>query len=266
MLEVVSLVKLGIPNIQPVSDEMAERWMQWLLNNVTNIHKRLRQRIPDAGVFEKLLADGATKKWRPLVNPGFVSESERTARDIIIKHGANLKSAYDKWDLKVALAFETVDGVEGKRYKEQVENSKDSWVTQVEKKTLRFTGDKVRGLGAAAIAAYWLTGNLRASGLIRENTDEVLKGGPVNIAGSSLRTTLKAGLVQKLVQSGVLISDAGYSQTVIDDQNIAINDFLKRLQSPAYVDFQPTVAPDKSYCVYIWDEPLFRLEIQAVKV
>jgi len=266
MAEVVSLVTLGIPNAQPVSDAMADRWANGLINNAAYLHQQMRTKIPDAGVFEKLLADGSNKKWRPMIDPAFVSGSERSSGDIITAQGANLKAAYDKWDTKVALAFETVDGVEAKRFKDQVQNSKDNWITQVEKKTLRMTGDKVRGLGAAPIAGYWLTGDLRASGLLRENTDEVLKGGPVNVARSSLRTMLKAGLIQKLVQSGVLITNAGYAPAVISAHNTVINDFIKGLQDAAYVDFQPTIDPVKSYCVFVWEEPIFRLEIQVVKV
>jgi hypothetical protein len=266
MPEVVSLVKLGIPNVQPISDEMANRWANRLSDSATHLHQQLRTRIPDAGEFEKLLADGSSKKWRPMIDPGFVSKSERTSGDIIVMQGANLKDAYDKWDAKVALAFETVDGVEAKRFKDQVQNSKDNWVTQVETKTLRLTGDKIRGLGAAPISGYWLSGDLRASGLLRENTDEVLKGGPVNIARTGLRTMLKAGLIQKIIQSGVLITKAGYSPAVVTQHNTVINDFIKGLQDPAYVDFQPTVDPLKSYCVFIWEEPLFRLEIQVVTV
>ncbi|MBI4712911.1 MAG: hypothetical protein HY762_06405 [Planctomycetes bacterium] len=265
MPEVVSLVKLGIPNAQPVSDEMANRWANRLTDSAAYLHQQLRTRIPDAGVFEKLLADGSNKKWRPMIDPAFVSQSERTSGDIITMQGANLKDAYDKWDTKIALAFETVDGVEAKRFKDQVQNSKDNWITQVEQKTLRMTGDKGRGLGAAPIAGYWLSGDLRASGLLRVNTDEVLKGGPVNVARTGLRTMLKAGLIQKLVQSGVLITKAGYAPAVITQHNTAINDFLKGLQSPLYVDFQPTIDPVKSYCVFVWEEPLFRVEIQVVK-
>jgi len=266
MPEVVSLVKLGIPNVQPVSDEMANRWANGLTDSAVYLHQQLRTRIPDAGEFEKLVADGSSKKWSPMIDPAFVSKSERSSGDIITMQGANLKDAYGKWDAKVALAFETVDGVEAKRFKDQVQNSKDNWVSQVEQKTLRMTGDKIRGLGAAPIAGYWLSGDLRASGLLRENTDEVVQGGPVNVARSGLRTMLKAGLIQKLVQSGVLITKAGYTPAVVLAHNTVINDFIKGLQDPAYVDFQPTVDPVKSYCLFIWEEPLFRLEIQVVTV
>jgi hypothetical protein len=93
---------------------------------------------------------------------------------------------------------------------------------------------------------------------------QILQGGPVNVADTGLRTALKAGLMQKLVQAGVLISASKYDSAVVLEQNTIINRFIKGNQSSTYVDFQPTVDPAKSYCLYIVDGNSMRLEIQVV--
>jgi len=266
MLEVVSLVKLGIPDFHPASEEMTKRWVKGTIDNAVFACKQLRSRIPDRGAFEKVVADGSIKKWQPLIDSNFVSESERSSRDIMILQGANIKTAYNKWDNKVAHLYEPINGEEAMRFKEKVHRCRNLWANQVQRKTLRMTGDKVHGVGAGPIAAYWLTGLLKASGLLRENSDEVLKGGPVNVVSENMRTNFRAALVPKLTQSGVLIINSGYAPETIKHQNTVINDFISGLQRNSYAEFQPTIDPAKSYCVFIWEEPLFRLEIQVVRV
>lgn len=265
MSEVVSLVKLGIPNFHPATEAMVKRWVDGTINNAVFAHKQLRGKIPDRGAFEKLVADGSIKKWQPLVDSGFLSQSGRNTADIIALQGSNIKDAYNKWDGKVRYLFETVNGIEAGRFKEKVRHCQNLWANQAQKKTLRMTGDKVNGLGASPIAAYWLTGELKASGLLRENTDEVLKGGPVNVVPDIMRSGFRASLVPKLTQSGILIINSDYAPKTIEHQNIVINDFIRGLQEPAYVEFQPNREPLKSYCVFVWNAPLFWLETQVVK-
>jgi hypothetical protein len=265
MLEVVSLVKLAIPDEFPVADDMADKWAQGLINNAVLMHRRLLEKIPDAGVFKLLLAEGSNNKWKPMLDASFVSRSGRSANEMTKTHAKNIETAYEQWFNKLALAFETVDGVEAKRFKDQVQNSKDAWISRVETKTLRMTGDKIRGRGASPIAGYWLVGDSKASGLLREEADQVITGGPVDVARPGLKPTLKTALVQKLTQAGVLIANADFDAAVITAQNTLVNDLIKGLQSPTFVDFQPTIDPVKSYCVFVKEE-FFRLQIQVVAV
>ena len=94
---VVSKVKLGIPDFQPATGAMADRWANGLINNAPHLYSQLRQRIPNAGVFEQLLADNSNKKWKPMIDPAFVSNNERSSGDIII---------YPRWNcLGIRLAM-----------------------------------------------------------------------------------------------------------------------------------------------------------------
>lgn len=259
-------VRLHIPEVFPPRDDMADKWANGLANNATTMHQRLRDKIPDAGMFDQKLATPANLRYAPYVPDTFVSRSERDATGIRNAHYKNLLTGYDNWDAKLALAFETVDGVEAKRFKDQVNNSKDSWASRVAQKGMRFTGDRVRGRGVSAIAAFWLSDDSIASGMIREGQDEVLAGGPYNITPTGMRTAFRAALVQKITQAGVLIVNADYNADMILAQNTALATLLTGLADPAKADvFQATPAPDKSYCsfVKVADGP-FYLEIQVV--
>ncbi len=264
MPTVVSKVQLAINNAQPVTDEMKANWLNGLVNKATYLYQQLRAKITGPAKYEEMIGDSSNRKYTPMIDPSFVSKSERSKTDIVTMQGANLKNSYNKWDTKLALSFETVDGVEAKHFKNQVNNSADTWSEQMGKKTLRMTGDKVRGRGPAAIAGYWLTGEPDASGMLREGADVIISGGPVNVARAGLRTALRSGLTHKLTQAGILITESGFDSVVITALNTQINDFINGLQNAAYVAFQPTVDPLKSYCLFIWEAPIFRLEIQVV--
>ncbi|MBI4712238.1 MAG: hypothetical protein HY762_02885 [Planctomycetes bacterium] len=259
-------VRLHIPEIFPIRDDMADKWANGLVNNATLMYQRLRDKIPDAGLFDQKLATPANLRYGPYVPDAYVSRSERDAAGIRNAHYKNLMTGYDHWDEKLALAFETVDGVEAKRFKDQVNNSKDSWSSRMAGKTLRFTGDKIRGRGVSVIAAFWLTDDPLAGSMVREGQDEILVGGPYNTALTGMRTAFRAALVQKITQAGVLIVNSDFNADMILAQNTAMATLLTGLADPAKADtFQATPAPDKSYCsfVKVADGP-FYLEIQVV--
>ena len=265
MTEVVAKAFMVVPaGIEP-SDSMSDGWADALKNAAPKLYARLRESVPDWERFQQKIADVSNQEWKGMLDPAFRSKSERNATEISNMQLEKLKESFENWDAKLAYLFETVDGIEAKRFKERVDNSKDLWVKGVIRSTLRFTGDKVRGRGVAPWAAYFLTADKRAIGMMPPGS-QVEQGGPVNVTRTGLRTVLKSGLMHKLVQAGVLIASAKYDPAVILEQNTRINDFIKGLQDAAYVGFQPTVDPAKSYCLYIVDGTEMRLEIQVVTV
>jgi len=264
MPEVVAKAFMEVPaGIEP-SDSMSEGWAEALKNAAPKLYARLREAVPDWEKFQQKIADVSNQEWKGLLNPSFRSKSERNITDISNMHLEKLKESFENWDAKIAYLFETVDGVEAKRYKERIDNAKDLWVKGVIRSTLRFTGDKVRGRGVAPWAAYFLVDDKRAIGMMPPGA-QVLQGGPVNVTRVGLRTVLKSGLMHMLVQAGVLIASAKYDPAVVLEQNTRLNDFINGLQSATYVAFQPTVDPAKSYCLYIVDGNSMRLEMQVVK-
>ncbi|MFH0888070.1 MAG: hypothetical protein V1871_02540 [Planctomycetota bacterium] len=265
MPEVIAKAFMDVPaGIEP-SDSMSEKWADALKNVSSTLYARILEAVPDWKTFQEKMADISNQEWKGMIDPTFRSKSERGSGDIINMHLDKFREAYENWSAKVAYAFETVDGVEAKRFKEKIDNAKDLWIKGVIRSTLRFTGDKVRGRGVAPWAGYFLTDDKRAIGMMPPGS-QVLQGGPVNVADTGLRTALKAGLTQKLVQAGVMISASKYDAAVVLEQNTIINRLIKGNQNSAYVDFQPTVDPAKSYCLYIVDGTNMRLEIQVVTV
>ena len=265
MSTLVSGVRLIVPETIPPSDGMVEQWRDALKNSATRLNQKRQLAIPDQGKFQTKLAAPAGLEWAKMINPAYRSKSELSADEIKTAHIKNLMSAYDKWELGLALAFETVDGVEAKRFKEAVDNKTDSWAEGVTRKTLRFTGDKTRGRSVAPIAAYWLTGDKRVEEMLRAG-DTVTSGGPLDVSKTGFRTFLKTGLVQKLVQSGVSIVRSEGDSAIIDAQNELINEFLKGVQDAAFENFQPLNLPDKSFCRYEIENGILYLNIQVAEV
>jgi hypothetical protein len=259
-------VRLHIPEVFPAKDDMADKWARGQTTNAALINQRRKDKIPDAAIFNQRVAIPASIRYAAYVPDGFISRGERNATSIRNAHYKNLMTGYDHWSKKLELAFKTVDGVEAKRFKEQVANSKDIWAWRITTKTLRFTGDKIRGRGAAPIACFWLTDDSIASGLIREGQDEVLGGGPYNIAIAGGRTALRVALNQRLIQAGVLIVNSDFNPDVILRQNTITAELLSGLRDPAKADaFTATPAPDKSYCAFVKEKDgPFYLEIQVV--
>lgn len=265
MSTLVSGVRLIVPETLPPSDGMVEQWRDTLKNSATRLNQKRQLAIPDQGKFQTKLAAPAGLEWAKMIDPTYRSKSELSADEIKTAHIKNLMSAYDKWELGLAMAFETVDGVEAKRFKDAVDNKTDSWADGVTRKTLRFTGDKTRGRSVAPIAAYWLTGDKRVEEMLRAG-DTVTSGGPLDVTKTGFRTFLKTGLVQKLVQSGVSIVRSEGDSAIIDAQNELINEFLKGVQDAAFENFQPLNLSDKSFCRYEIENGVLYLNIQVAKV
>jgi hypothetical protein len=245
---------LVVPEEFPAAEDMGPKWVQGLTNNAALIKSRLDAKIPDAGMFEQKLVAPAAEAYSPYVPAGFVSKRGRTQSAIQNTHRKNLAGAYDRWNNKLALAFETVDGVEAKRFKDQVANTVDAWVEQVRKKTLRLTGDKIRGRGVSVIAGYWLTGEKeKVSGWLREG--DQAQGEAYDISYDTLRPGFRAGLTQILTQTGVLVINADMKQSVMDEQNNRLKTILTALSERAKAnEFAYPYDAAKSYCAFEFSE------------
>lgn len=261
MSDIISAVRFAIPNVLPAMDISADQWSDGLKSNALRINEKRQLAIPDEGVFQLKLAERAGRAYRALLaGSSFISKSGLNAATIAKRQLENLKNSFRRWEARLAKPFATIDGIEAKIFKEQVDESIDHWSERSADTTLRFTGD-VREHGAAVLAGFWLTDDSRA---LARAGDVIIKGAPVSVTSPSLRKNLKAGLTQQLIQSGVVIVQTKYDPDVIDEQNMVINNFIKRMQEPTYVEFQPDILPDKSFCVYRMLDGQIYLEIQVV--
>jgi len=261
MSEIFSAVRFHIPSVIPPADFSVDQWADGLKTNATRINQKRELAVPDEGTFQSKLAERSGRAYQPLVDSGFLSRSGANAATIAKRQLEKIKGTFERWQAKLAKAFATIDGIEAKNFKEQVDESKDHWADKTGKTTLRFTGD-VRGPGAVALAVFWITGDNKAT--VREG-DVIIKGSPINVVRPPLQKNLRAGLTQQLTQSGVYIVQTNFDPAVIDEQNEVINDFIKGLQQATYVDFQKEAVSDKSYCIYRQLNGQLYLEIQVVK-
>ncbi|MFA5793756.1 MAG: hypothetical protein WC980_01605 [Candidatus Brocadiia bacterium] len=256
-----SKARISIVAVITPDPDMGAKWVRDLTGNADTINKRRKKRVDTDGTFGQLIATQSADEYGPMVAPGFVSKGDLSAEDIRTKQRDNLMNAYNKYNDNLDRMFEEVDGVEAKRFKESVEAKQSSWEEGIPK-VLRLTGSKANGRQAASLVGYWLTGYQHIVGQMPEGT-VVLAGGPYDIAKAKLKATLRTGLTQLLVQTGVTVTASGYSATVLASQNQRIKDYLESMADPLKAtDWVSTITADKSYCVWFVEEGQLKLEVQ----
>jgi hypothetical protein len=245
-------LKLYVPVTWEVSGDMPERWADGLKVNAERINDRRQAKIPDDGTFILRMADPAAKGYALYVPAGYVSRRGRPSEAIRGTHAENLGRAFNNWNDKINRAFATVDGVIAKVFKDQVDNAKVRWALAVADKVLRFTGDRIRGRSVAPIAAYYLVGDARAQGWIRES--DLADGAPYNITTPREITAVKAAIQQRIIQGGQLVVNQGLQPAAILAENTVNAALLTKLRETARCDaFVATPAPDKCFCSWALD-------------
>jgi hypothetical protein len=266
MLENVSGLELFVPGKEPPHQRTVDQWAESMKANLPRMIEKMRAKIPDLKAYLEKLANPASAAWRNMINPLFKSRSGSDADSIRDSQRANLSRAYEKFETSLSHMYETIDEDVGKRYKEAIDNKKDLFAEGMGDRTLRFTGDKIRGKGVAPLAALWLAGDITAVDLLRP-ADKVLYGGPVDIALSGLSPQLKGGLVPRLIQSGMAVVYSEMDATRIATENTLINKFLSALRDDAvYEEFIEPLTPLKSHCGYFVQDGQLYLRLQVVKL
>ncbi|MBI4712222.1 MAG: hypothetical protein HY762_02800 [Planctomycetes bacterium] len=256
-------VKLYVPATWEVAGDMPDRWAEGLKRAAEVMNDRRQAKLPDDGTFILRMATPANEGYSPYVPSGFMSRSERSAEGIRGTHAANINQSFNRWNDNLNRAFATVDGVVAKEFKAKVDAAKDRWAIRIADKALRFTGDRIRGRSVAPIASFYLVGDKRASGWIREA--DTADGAPYNIARDWERTAVKAAIQQKIIQGGVMITNQGYKTAAMDAENAVNTTLLNGLRDTAKCDaFVTTPASDKCFCVWALDgSGLLYLHIQV---
>ncbi|MFH1230638.1 MAG: hypothetical protein V1709_03990, partial [Planctomycetota bacterium] len=202
--------------------------------------------------------------WQNVINPAFKSKSGRNADNIREAQQANLNRTYAKYEASLAHIFETIDEEEAKRLKEIIDNKKDVFAEGMSDRTLRLTGDKIRGRGVAPLASMWLTGDITVPDMLRPG-DNITYGGPVDISKPGLKPQVKSGLNARLIQSGVAIIYSEMNATRITTENTIINSFLNALRDETvYEEFTAALTPLKSHCGFFMRDGQLFLRIQVV--
>ncbi|MFH1231983.1 MAG: hypothetical protein V1709_10860 [Planctomycetota bacterium] len=256
--------KVSIPVLDLITPnpDMGVKWVQNLTNNAEHINNRRKERLPNDTAYGQVMATPSAEKFEPFVDGSFISKGDLSAADIKTMQRSNILKAYNKYNDNIDRAFEEVDGVYAKRFKDAVEAKQSAWEEGVTR-VLRLVGSRARGRQAAAIMGEWLTGNQTIVGQLPEGSEVMPGGGPYDIAKARLRATLRAGLAQLLTQTGVIVTASGYDAAQLADHNQRIKDFLESVSDPAKADdWVSTRTADKSYCVWFVDSGQLKLEAQ----
>ncbi|MFH1227277.1 MAG: hypothetical protein V1701_05165 [Planctomycetota bacterium] len=255
-------LRLYVPASWEPAGDMPIRWRDNLKNAAQTLFDRLQAKIPDDGTYINQMVTPANKAYRSMLNPAFVSRSGRTADRITEAHAKNMGKRFAKWFSNLGKAFDTIGGVTAKLFKDKVDASIDNWASEMGDKTIRLTGDKVRGLGVAPVTTFYLVGDERAGGWIQSG--DTADGAPYNITSDLERTALKAAILQRLVQGGMMVINAEYQDAVIVEQNTINASLLTKLRDDTKCDaFVAAPAPDKCYCAWEMDGNLLTLHVQV---
>ncbi|MBI4713359.1 MAG: hypothetical protein HY762_08695 [Planctomycetes bacterium] len=247
------------PSIEP-SGDMPDRWAEGLTNNATRIRDRFFEVLSDEGQFTSRLAEPANQKWQSMLNPGFVSRAGLTADNISQAHYKDLADAYNKFVDKYELAFATVDGVPAKRFKDQVNNSKDNWAYGVAKGVLRITGDRIRGMIVPQVT-YWMTGDPVANKMT--NHMEILDGSPYDFTATGVRQQFKSAVMSLLVTAGITIIKSDLDAAKMAVQNGRLTGLADRFKAVTVKPFVVGGGPTDSLLQYEHDIPSGALKLHA---
>jgi hypothetical protein len=256
--------ELIVPESTEPAADMQEKFANGLVVNASLINDRRIAAVGSDGAFNDKVAAPSNLKWAPMVDSAFVSRAGRSAQEIKNAQGLNLQEAFQKWSDNLDLAFATVDGVVAKGFVTNVQNKKGNWSIEAGRRTLRMTGDRVRGRGVSAIASALFVGDSIAASWLRPG-DTWLAGLPYDISLTGLKGTLKAGLTQLLTRAGLTIIMSGYNTTIMTNQNAFLIAALTALADPAKCDpFIATEGATDTYCKFKKVGPIFSLKCQTV--
>lgn len=223
MANVVKLdIKLTIPTSLEAAADMPTKWAGGLTNNAELINNRRKAKISNEGAFQTKVAAPSSRAWEPMVDAAFVSKAQRNKDNIVRAHYKNLANNFNHWNDKLDLSFAEVDGVFASRFKDQVNNSKDNWATAVAQKTLRITGDKIRGRLGSQIG-FWMTDDPRADQMVNGLT--LIDGGPYDGIFPGLQGAFKSAAMGLILSTFTRILYADFLAAELLIQNEILKDF-----------------------------------------
>ena len=265
MSTIVSHLKIMIPSDSSLTtpDELVEKWVEGFKRNARSINERRKKRIPNGEAFTQRVSGVSSKVYRQVINPAFVSRAGLSAQEIVNRQANNLKYAYKKYDDNLNAVYETVDGIEAKRFKERVEQARQHYADGTARKTLPFTG--IPGSrGPMAITCLWLTDDPIVEGELSGAT-EILEGGPFMITRPEMRSSLKASLAPRLLQAGAAIVDSGFDLAIMKQENDITNSIVQGFVNHS-LHLEPFATGGASHIDYgPFQEGIFGLDIQVTE-
>jgi hypothetical protein len=214
------------------------RWTKNLKNNADTLFNNLAAAISDEAAFITKIATPAANAFSNFIDSAFVSLKGETAEEIAFKHRKNIESSYGKFLAKITNSAATKDGIAAATFKDQVDLSEDNMAVGFGMKAGRALGSKVQQRGTAIIAAAWLAGDPKATGMFRES-DSILVGIPLKMSPA----TIPIAETRQIVLTGIMraimrIINSNFDAGTITAQNTALAaTFNLILNDALYADF-----------------------------
>ena len=265
MAKIISHVRFGVAasktgTLLQTPGEMVDKWAEGFKNRAKFINEHRKARIPDGERFGARLAGVSSKAYRQVINPAFVSRAGASAQDIINRQAANLDQSFKKYDEGLDFVYQTVDGVEAKRFKEKVDAGREHYAEGMARKTTPFTG--IPGSrGPVVLAGLWLTADPITEGEIRGN-DQILEGNPILITKPESRAAFKGALIPRLQQAGAAILDGGFGQAIMQAHNDITNEIVQGFVNKA-LQLVPFSTGGESHVDYLVETGVFYIDIQV---
>lgn len=255
---------LVVPEFREAAGDMETKFANGLINNAAIINDRRIAKVGSDGAYISKVAGPSNAGWVGMVNPAFVAKNGRDATAIAAAHQQNGAGSFAKWNRGLDLAFATRDGVVAKDFVQKVSDKKENWTEAAGKKTLRFTGDKVRGLGVSSIIPALMIGYQPAIGWLQP-ADSWQAGLPYKICPDGLEGTLKAALTQMITRTGMTIVQSNFLVATITAQNTLLQSLLVGMSDGAKVDpFLLTTGATDTYCLWTMNGTSLTLKTQLV--
>src|SRR3972149_5493676 len=90
-------LKLYVPANWEVAAHMADNWEKRLIESAQLIKDKIDEKLPDDGTFERDVVNPSSNAYAPMLNPSFVSKSERTTDNIRATRQGNMVESFQKW-------------------------------------------------------------------------------------------------------------------------------------------------------------------------
>jgi len=220
------------------------------------IKEKMTKVVSNEWDYKTKIAGPSAAGFAPILDSGYVSNSDLTRDEIVRKQAYKAMKGYEKYKASVAHMFEDVDGEVNKRFREAIDAKNEVYSIQMGQ-VLAFTGAVAElGKGLVGLAVSFMTGDKTVQRHLRGD-DSIITGGPTNVAIS--KATLKAALGQRFIQSGMILVQADWDSGVITAENDKNNAIIAGLQRVAYTPF---ATAGLSHCDWITVDGRKYMEVQ----
>jgi len=195
---IILTARFGYP-LGSLPARCSDQWAESLKSNATRINEKRILAIPDETSFSQKLAAPSSDRWAATMTG--ITPNPRKAKlssDVYDNQKNNLVRSFGKYSDKLDVAFQTVGTVVAQKFCAAVDSAKDSFATGASARTVRATGTRLEGVGAAVLAPMFLTNHPDAMAKVRQGIDEVPVGGPFDIVAAGYESMFMRLLVSEL--------------------------------------------------------------------